>query len=224
MLIDDYLSYGLDLSNQLKDFGYEVYYSPTAEGIFSYIEKFNPQILFLDIELNESRNGIEVCKEVSTTHKELPIIIISSHSGIDVKEKAIEVGAQSYVEKPLSSKLLAAYIERYVPENPFDALEFEIDIDFQRQLISFSDGSMATLTPVQCLMLRKLYDHLGEYVTLYDFIDTVWGRRSKPDNADAIIYNNIASIRQLLRPANNTFLRTKRGFGYYLLLGKNEST
>lgn len=223
MLIDDYISYGVDLSNQLKGFGYEVYYSPTAEGICDFIDKFNPQILFLDIELNESRNGIEVCKEVATTYKELPIIIISSHSRIDVKEKAVEAGALSYVEKPLSSKLLTAYVERYIPDSPFDSLEYEIEVDFKEQLISFSDGSMATLTPIQCQMFRILYDHLGEYVTVYDFVETVWNSRSKPENAHAIIYNNIASIRQLLKPAMNTFLRTKRGMGYYLMLGKNES-
>ena len=81
MLIDDVITYGDDLKEKLERYGYQVYYSPTAIGIVNFINEFDPDLLFLDIELNENKNGIEVCREVNQLFPKLPIIIISSFAG-----------------------------------------------------------------------------------------------------------------------------------------------
>lgn len=224
MLIDDVILYGNDLKEQLIALGYDVFYSPTAVGITSFIQEFHPDLLFLDIELHENKDGIEVCKEVSVAYPSLPIIIISSHSDPAIKEQAVSSGALSYVEKPLTARLLAAYVERYITEvEELETLSEEINIDFRQQLIYFSDGSISTISPIQTLMLRILYDKKGEYVTLEELESAVWGDINRPDNSAAVIYNNISSIRRLFKPTQNTFLRSIRGVGYLLLVGEVRS-
>lgn len=222
MLIDDVITYGDDLKAKLEDYGYKVYYSPTAVGIIHFINEFSPDLLFLDVELNENKNGIEVCREVNKLFPELPIIIISSFAGQDVKTEAISAGALSYVEKPLTAQLLDAYIERYT--NLVTVLpkqKKEMMIDFAQQLIYFSDGSIVGISPTQSQILKMLEERERKNVRFDDIKNYLWRDNNQPENADAIIYNEVSRIRSIINKyTKNTFLRSIHGVGYCFINGE----
>lgn len=224
MLIDDIITYGDDLKEKLEGFGYKVYYSPTAVGIANFINDFAPELLFLDVELNENKNGIEVCREVSKLFPELPIIIISSFAGQDIKTEAITAGALSYVEKPLTAQLLDAYIKRYstsVTVRPKQ--KKEMMIDFSQQLIYFSDGSIAGISPTQVQILKLLEEQERKNVRFEDIKNYLWRDNNQPENADAIIYNEVSRIRRIINKyTKNTFLRSIHGVGYCFINGERE--
>lgn len=219
MLIDDVLKYGYDLKSKLEELGYDVYYSPTAHGIMDFIKDYQPELLFLDIELREDRNGIEVCEEVTRTYPDLLVIIISSHADPSVKVKAVKAGALSYVEKPLTAQLLAAYAERYskAPNEQYR----EMEIDFGEQMIYFADGSIVGISPMQSQMLKLLNEREGKNVTFAELKAHLWGEEQLPTNADGVIYNAISSIRRIInRYTVNSYLRSIHGIGYCFINGE----
>lgn len=225
MLIDDVITYGDDLRAKLEEYGYRVYYSPTAVGIINFINDFNPDLLFLDVELNENKNGIEVCREVIHLFPKLPIIIISSFAGQDVKTEAITAGALSYVEKPLTAKLLDAYIKRYTtPAQVQPKQKKEMMIDFTQQLIYFSDGSIGRISPTQTLILKILEEEEGNNVRFDDLKNQLWKDDEQPENANAIIYNEVSKIRRIINKyTKKSFLRSIHGIGYRFINGESDS-
>lgn len=222
MLIDDVITYGDDLKAKLEDYGYNVYYSPTAVGIINFINEFSPDLLFLDVGLNENKNGIEVCREVNNLFPELPIIIISSFAGQDVKTEAITAGALSYVEKPLTAQLLDAYIKRYTTSVIVHPKQKkEMMIDFTQQLIYFSDGSIAGISPTQSEILKILEKQERKNVIFDDIKNHLWRDNEQPENANAIIYNEVSRIRRIINKyTKNSFLRSIHGVGYCFINGE----
>lgn len=222
MLIDDVITYGDDLKAKLEDYGYNVYYSPTAVGIINFINEFSPDLLFLDVELNENKNGIEVCREVNNLFPELPIIIISSFAGQDIKTEAITAGALSYVEKPLTAQLLDTYIKRYTTSVIVQPKQKkEMVIDFTQQLIYFSDGSIAGISPTQSEILKILEKQERKNVIFDDIKNYLWRDNEQPENANAIIYNEVSRIRRIINKyTKNSFLRSIHGVGYCFINGE----
>lgn len=217
ILIDDSVSYCEPLCRQLEESGYLVHYSPSAEDLEDWIETFHPDILFLDIELQDNISGIDICKSLQARHSALPIIMISNHDELHIRTRAVETGAISYIQKPLSAKLLSAYVERFVSEGKQVQPQEELEIDFARQIIRFADGNISSISPTQTLILKKLYDNKGTYLSAGELMDAVWGQKSRPARAESIICNTISTLRQILMHAPTTYLRSKRGIGYGLI-------
>lgn len=222
MLIDDTITFGNDLKDKLQSYGYEVFYSPTAVGIHNWINQFDPALLFLDVELKGEKSGIEVCREVNHLFPDLPIIIISSHAGQEVKTDAISAGAISYVEKPLTALLLDAYIRRHTPSATVQARQKkEMVIDSNQQLIYFYDGSIVGISPTQSQILKILEEREGKNLKFDDIKNHLWGEDKLPKNADAVIYNEVSRIRRIINKyTKNTFLRSIRGVGYCFINGE----
>lgn len=59
-----------------------------------------PHIIFLDINL-PGMNGLEILKRVRAigSHKELPVVMLSTSNDEDVIQKSMELGASYYVTK-----------------------------------------------------------------------------------------------------------------------------
>lgn len=84
------------------------------------IPRIKPDIITLDIEMPKL-NGIETLKEIKKVY-DIPVIMLSSHSGTDTTIEALELGAFDFIEKPvdlnsnlsdfrleLGMKLISAY-------------------------------------------------------------------------------------------------------------------
>ncbi|HEY4543794.1 MAG TPA: response regulator, partial [Tissierellaceae bacterium] len=62
------------------------------------IKKLNPDIVTLDIEMPKL-NGIDTLKIIKSDYN-IPVIMLSSQSGIDNTILALELGAEDFIEKP----------------------------------------------------------------------------------------------------------------------------
>ena len=84
------------------------------DGLNGYlaIEKERPDLIILDIML-PGLNGLDVCRKIKNNpdYRQIPIIIISAKSEeIDVV-LGLELGADDYVAKPFSLKVLFSRIK-----------------------------------------------------------------------------------------------------------------
>ena len=106
IIVDDNASYLSVVRILLKPF-YEVYPAPSAAKLFAIVEKFIPDLTFLDVSMPEM-NGFEaiaVLKE-SPRYKDIPVVFLTAKDDEASAEKGLELGASDYITKPFSGPLL----------------------------------------------------------------------------------------------------------------------
>src|SRR5262245_58139708 len=101
LVVDDEPGVRSSLAGILGDEGYLVEAVDSGEAGLVALEKGRYDLLLLDVWLT-NMDGLEVLSRVRTLDPELPVIVISGHGSIETAVKAVRMGAQDFVEKPLS--------------------------------------------------------------------------------------------------------------------------
>jgi two-component system nitrogen regulation response regulator NtrX len=101
LIIDDESGVRASLGGILRDEGYEVQAEETGEAGLLLLEARRFDLLLLDVWL-PGMDGLEALARVRTLDPDLPVIVISGHGSIETAVKAVRMGAQDFVEKPLS--------------------------------------------------------------------------------------------------------------------------
>ena len=110
VLDDDELFHQL-LSLLLDSIGYKnVEFTQTINEALEQIKLFKPDILILDINLNNNESGIDFAKMINKDHK-IPIIFITSNYHKDIYSKAKLTGPCQFLDKQLSELKLQQAIE-----------------------------------------------------------------------------------------------------------------
>lgn len=102
MLLSDYLNYC----------GYEVQSLSNGATLFSTIEKFQPELMLLDLKLPDIDGFLllEQIKQKPDLDK-IPIIVVSAFAFKADQEKAMKLGACRYFVKPVNLTELISTIE-----------------------------------------------------------------------------------------------------------------
>jgi YesN/AraC family two-component response regulator len=84
----------------LKDKVKELYFSENGkEGLKSY-HKYKPDIILSDIEM-PVMDGLSMCEIIKDIDSSQPIILITSLENVQILKKAIELGIDSFLAKPI---------------------------------------------------------------------------------------------------------------------------
>src|SRR3989442_1439951 len=101
LIVDDESGVRASLAGILGDEGYFVQAVESGEDCLQALEGRRYDLLLLDVWLPRM-DGLETLSRVRTLDPELPVIVISGHGNIETAVKAVRMGAQDFVEKPLS--------------------------------------------------------------------------------------------------------------------------
>jgi CheY-like chemotaxis protein len=100
------------LSLMLEEYGYKVSATLRGEEAYQKVDKFNPDLIFLDI-LMSGADGRIICQKLksNTKTKSIPIVMISAHPS--AKRHALKVGADGFLAKPFETEELISLAEKY---------------------------------------------------------------------------------------------------------------
>jgi two-component system nitrogen regulation response regulator NtrX len=101
LVVDDEAGVRASLQGILGDEGYSVDGVESGEACLAALESRRYDLLLLDVWL-PGIDGIETLARVRTLDPEVPVLVISGHGNIETAVKAVRMGAQDFVEKPLS--------------------------------------------------------------------------------------------------------------------------
>lgn len=105
----------------------EIHLLYDAESIEQKIAKLNPKLILMDVNLPNSKNGIEITQNLIKTNPELKIIILTMHNEPVYVKKALEAGAKGYVTKNSPLTEINKAIEEVIKGNEYiceEILEF----------------------------------------------------------------------------------------------------
>ncbi len=189
-----------------------------AEDYQSAVNKLNekPQLILLDWML-PGRSGIQVIQYLKK-HPEtakIPIIMLTARSAEEDCITGLQAGADDYVSKPFSPKVLLARIESllrrvYQPNNLID-----IDgllLDQQAQRVSYQKNEI-TLSSTEYKLLHFFMTHPEKVYSREQLLDFVWGNDIYVE--DRTVDSYIRRLRKNLEKYRfDRYIQTVRGTGY----------
>ena len=82
-----------------------------ATGAMLVMASARPDVLIVDISLN-GPDGLDLLKNIRTTHPTLPVLILSMHDELIYAERALRAGANGYIMKQEATEKVLVAIRR----------------------------------------------------------------------------------------------------------------
>src|SRR4051812_1884078 len=101
LVVDDESGVRSSLSGILGDEGYAVETAETGEAGLAALEARRFDLILLDVWL-PGMDGLATLGRIREVDPDVPVVVISGHGNIETAVKAVRLGAQDFVEKPLS--------------------------------------------------------------------------------------------------------------------------
>jgi two-component system alkaline phosphatase synthesis response regulator PhoP len=204
------------LHYNLKHEGYEVYTAKDGDDALAKAKQLHPDLIILDIMMPK-KTGVEVCAILRTqpAFKDTLIIFLTALSDESSQIKGLDTGADDYVNKPISTKVLVSRVNALFrrvnkPENESsNSLQFDnLLIDPQQYIVKVNDEEM-TLAKKEFELLYLLAARPGRVFLRNEILNQVWG--NDVIVGDRTIDVHIRKIRQKL---DMDCITTVKGVGY----------
>lgn len=216
LIEDDADLYAL-LKYNLEKEGFQMAGSQTGKGAIDLCRRERPDLILLDIMLPDS-DGLDICKGIRS-HPELahiPVIFLTARATETDRILGLELGANDYIVKPFFVRELIARIKiqfrnQSSPQRFLRAAGLEIDRESLR--VKLNETALQ-LTATEFKLLEFLMARPGIVFSREQLLDSVWGHDRAVTDRTVDVY--ILRLRQKIEddPANPTFIRSVRGFGY----------
>jgi DNA-binding NtrC family response regulator len=117
LVVDDELGIRDLLSEILNDEGHSVELAENAAQAREVRSRLRPDLVLLDIWMPDT-DGVTLLKEWSATGLlTMPVIMMSGHATIDTAVEATKIGAQAFLEKPITLQKLLKAVEQGLLRN-----------------------------------------------------------------------------------------------------------
>lgn len=196
--------------------GYEAKVADDGEKAVELFGSFNPDLVILDLML-PLLPGEEVCRKIRETSG-IPIIMLTAKGGEDDVIKGLDVGADDYVIKPFSPRVLMARVRAHLRSTSAASSRAvlkvdDLNVDEVSREIS-RDGVVLPTTRNEFLVFLALASNPEKTFSRDELILTAFG--SDYDGFDRTIDTYIKNLRRKLGDEKHTdgYIRTVHGFGY----------
>lgn len=209
------------VSYNLIKSGFNVTCADSGEEALQKLSQEQVDLMVLDLML-PGKDGYEVCRAVRNQEatKALPIIMLTAKSEEDDIIAGLECGADDYVAKPFSPRVLIARIEAALRRKPeTDEQQAEPETIISRHGMEIRpgrhevrvNGEIVHLTTSEFTILELLVGRPGWVFSRQQIIDQVRGYDYSitPRAVDVQIFG----LRKKLGPSG-TCIETVRGIGY----------
>ena len=197
--------------------GYSLHVEVDGLNGLRAIERERPDLVLLDIML-PGQNGFDICRKMKNNPelKNIPVIIITAKDEeLDII-LGLELGADDFVSKPFSPKVLFSRIKAVLrrgkeAEGAQKTVKFgDFSLDVERYMLKKSTKPV-TITLSEFGIMKRLISNRGKVFTRNQLLDDI-------HNDDAFIVDrnidvHVAALRKKLGP-NFDWIETVRGVGY----------
>lgn len=217
LIVEDESDIARLMKFHLEREGYEAHVASTGRVALEATERLQPGLIILDIMLPDL-DGLEVCRRLKreAATKDIPIVMVTARGEESDVVVGLELGAEDYVTKPFSPRVLVARVKAVMRRRASDAggqialAGGDVTIDPARHTVRIS-GQEIELTLTQYRLLHYLAARPGFVRTRDQIVAAVRGE-------DAVLSSraidvHIAALRQRMGPMGD-LIETVRGVGY----------
>lgn len=201
------------ISFNLQANGYEVTTAKNGDEAFEKAKKILPDLVILDIMM-PGKNGIEVCNllRMIPAFKETLIVFLTALSDETTEIKGLETGADDYLTKPISPKVLVSKINalfRRLNKDETGIIKIgDLQINREKYSVKFKEQDII-LARKEFELLSLLASKPGKVFLRNEILNQIWG--TEVIVGDRTIDVHIRKIRQKL---GIDCITTVKGVGY----------
>jgi two-component system nitrogen regulation response regulator NtrX len=120
LIVDDEPGVRQSLTGILADEGYLAEAVESGEACLTALEERRYDLVLLDVWLPKM-DGLETLSRLRESDPHLPVVAISGHGNIETAVKALRIGAQDFVEKPLSLEKTLVVVKNALRQGHLEA-------------------------------------------------------------------------------------------------------
>lgn len=196
--------------------GFVVLPALSAEAALKLLEEQPVDLVILDLML-PGMDGMTFCRRIKGQSKtrDIPVIMLTAKSEEGDIVAGLEIGADDYIPKPFSPRLLIARIRAVLRRSPRPGEEESyavgpLTIDRSRHEVRCADQTIC-LTPTEFAILDLLASHPGRVLSRAEIAESVHGEPFV--TTDRAVDVHIAALRRKLG-LHGRLIETVRGIGY----------
>ncbi len=187
-----------------------------AEGLHA-AEASQFDAIVLDVMLPQM-DGVELTRRLRAAGRQTPILMLTARDAAADIVKGLDAGADDYLTKPFSWKVLLARlraISRRAPRPAVSTLQVsDLSIDPASSQVR-RGGALVNLTATEFRILEFLMRRAGRVVSRSSMMEAIWGFEEEIES------NTVDAFIKLLRDKidrgrERKLIQTVRGFGYVI--------
>ena len=196
----------------LKPEGYEILEASDGKEALDIYDKEHPDLILLDVMM-PGYDGWTVCRDIRRESTVPSMMLTAKGEEID-QLFAYDLGADEYITKPFSPKILVAKIKALLrrSQNEQETHEADdgvaIDRDARQVVI---DGKNVDLSPTEYKLLNYLMSNTGKALSRRQILNQVWNYDYYGDLRTVDTHINRLRIKL---GDKGRYIRTVRGYGY----------
>ena len=201
------------LSFNLAAEGYEVFTAKNGDDALDKAKQTKPDLIILDVMM-PGKNGIGVCNllRLQPAYNNTLIIFLTAMSDEGAEIKGLETGADDYITKPISPKVLLSKVNalfRRVSTGETSVIKVgDFEIDREKYIVTYNN-SRIILARKEFELVSLLASKPGKVFLRSEILNRIWG--TEVIVGDRTIDVHIRKIRQKL---GVDCITTVKGVGY----------
>lgn len=214
LIIEDDWEMNQGISYVLEEEGYRAVSAHSmAEGRDVY-EKNGADLILLDVNLPDGE-GFEFCRWIRERSR-APVLFLTARDLEEDALKGYELGAEDYVTKPFSMKILLKKIRVILKRSgeeqgvTFDDGFLKIDLIRAKAEVK---GQACPVTPTEFRILKEFLFHRGQLLTYEVLLDRLWDGGNQFVDRHALAVN-INRLRGKIEDAEHKYISNVYGMGY----------
>ena len=218
-LVDDDRNILTSVTMALEAEGFDVHAYADGEQAWMALRNNSIDLAVLDIKMPRM-DGMELLQRLRAKTT-LPVIFLTTKVEERDEELGLNMGADDYIKKPFSQRLLVARIRALLRRKELDReggarnvlVRGELTVDPDRYLCTWK-GEMVKLTVTELLILNSLAYRAGYVKTRDQLMTAAYGPDAMAN--DRVIDSHIKRMRRKFRAVDSTFssIETLYGGGY----------
>ncbi|WP_442484357.1 response regulator [Aeoliella sp. SH292] len=217
LIVEDDRSLADVLDYNLRQDGYDTLVARDGQDGLSQARLRGPQLIVLDLML-PLVDGLEICRRLRSdpATREMVILMLTAKAEETDQVAGFSVGADDYVTKPFSVKVLLERIRALLRRRQGNAMNGDtlvsqgIMVDRQRHRVTAGE-QLLDLTPSEFSLLESLIRHPGRVFSRAELIDSALGGDSLV--LERTIDVHVRALRKKLE-RHADLIETVRGVGY----------
>ncbi len=198
---------------EIQKYAVDVAYTGTTGLDMAIGEDYD--LIILDVML-PGTDGIEVCRQIRTAGKHVPILMLTAKGQVTDKVIGLDVGADDYVVKPFSFEELFARVRALIrrPKNTTDTILKIQDLTLDPQSFKITRaGKDIELSTKEFSLLEYLLRNKNRVLSREQIVAHVWDYDA--DVLPTTIEVHIKHLRDKIDAQHNIrVIKTVRGRGY----------
>jgi len=214
LVVEDDKDFQRFLKDLLVKNGYSVQTTDKGITAISVIEKIDPDLVILDLNLPDM-HGESVCSEIRREHQNLPIIMLTSKSSVSEKIQGLSAGADDYVTKPFEPEEFLARVKARLRTQANTSSKIKIDdleLDSKKVEVKRA-GKIINLTPHEFKLLEYLIHNKGVVLTREMILNRIWAYSLNVESRVVDVYMGYLR-KKIDNGSKKKLIHCIRGFGY----------